>query len=271
MPALSPLLSRYDNVLLDLDGCVRVGDAATERADAAVAALRAAGRGVAFVTNDPAHSPEEAVRELWGLGLHVSATEIVTVGSAIQHVLAETERWSTAFVVGGAAIHRHVGAAGLRILNRTDMAARADVVVVAAHGGFDYDELRGALQAVDRGAELLAAGRDATFPMPDGPWPGTGAVLAGIEAATGARAISVGKPEPQLLQTALDRLGGGVALMVGDRLDADVAGARAAGIDAAVVLTGVTDRATAEAAAAQDQSGIVAVAATLGELVLGPA
>lgn len=269
MPALPAPLDRYDHVLLDLDGCVRVGGQATPRADAAIAALRAAGRGVAFVTNDPGMGPEEVVRQLWGLGVRASVAEVVTVGGAIQHVLAETARWRTAFVVGGAVLHRHVDAAGVRILNHTDLATRVDVVVVAAHDDFDYAELRTATQAVLRGADLLAAGRDATFPAPDGLWPGTGAVLAAVETASGATAISVGKPEPQLFLTALDRLGGGTALMVGDRLDADVGGARAAGLDAAVVLTGVAGREEAELAAEQDGSSIVAIAGSLGELVLG--
>lgn len=263
------LLDAYDHVLLDLDGCVRVGEQATPRADAALAALRAAGKGVAFVTNDPALSPEEAVRQLWGLGVRASASEVVTVGGAIQHVLATTARWRTAYVIGGNALHRHVEAAGVRIRNHTDLAAQVDVVVVAAHTEFDYAELRAATQAVLGGAELLGAGRDATFPAADGLWPGSGAVLAALEYATGATAVSVGKPDPQLFRTALDRLGGGRALMVGDRLDSDVAGAQAAGLDAAVVLTGVTDRAQAEAAAAQEGSPIVAIAESLAELVLG--
>lgn len=270
MPDLPALLAPYDHVLLDLDGCVRVGEEATPRADAAIAALRAAGKGVAFVTNDPAMSPEEIVRQLWGLGVRASTAEVVTVGGAIQHVLAESSPWQTAFVMGDAALFKHVEAAGVRILNRTDLATRVDVVVVAAHSGFDYAELRTATQAVLHGADILAAGRDATFPAPGGLWPGTGAVLAALETSSGAAAISVGKPAPQLFLTALDRLGGGRAIMVGDRLDADVAGAKAAGLDAAVVLTGVTDREAADAAAAEDGSPIVAVAATLGDLVLGP-
>lgn len=266
---LSPLLADVDHLLLDLDGCVRVGERATPRAAQALAALRAAGRGIAFVTNDPVLMPEEVVRQLWGLGLQASVDEVVTVGGAIQHVCAQSARHHTAFVIGPAAIHRHVEAAGLRILNRTDLATRCDLVVVAGHTDFDYAELRTGTQAVLNGADILAAGRDATFPMPDGPWPGTGAVLAALEAATGARATSVGKPEPQLLLTALDRLGGGRALVVGDRLDADAAGAKAAGLDAVVVLTGVTG--PEEAALALEQGLVVGVAESLGELVLGPA
>jgi ribonucleotide monophosphatase NagD (HAD superfamily) len=135
---------------------------------------------------------------------------------------------------------------------------------VAGHDDFSYAELRDATQAVLRGAGIVTAGRDPTFPMPDGPWPGTGAVVAAVESASGARAVSVGKPEAALFHTALDRLGGGRALVVGDRLDADLAGARAADLDGAIVLTGAATREEAEAA----DPPPVAVAETLADLVL---
>jgi HAD superfamily hydrolase (TIGR01450 family) len=263
---LAPLLQRYDHVLLDLDGCVWVGDEPTPGAAEAVEALRAAGKGVAYVTNDARHTTEEFVRKLWGLGFRASLEEVVTVGGALQHVLAESERWRAAYVIGAPAIHRHVTEAGVKVVNGLDVPP-PDVVVVAAHDGFHYGELRGAVNGVLRGAELLAAGRDATFPMPDGPWPATGAVVAAVEAATGVRAMSVGKPEAQLFRTALDRLGPGRALVVGDRLDSDLAGARAAGLDGAIVLSGATSRAQAAEARAGDD-GPVAVADTLASLVL---
>ena len=267
--SLAPLLTRYDALLLDLDGCVRIGRAPTEGAVDAIAALRAGGKRLAFITNDPAFSGEEVVRELWRMGFQASLEEVVTVGGAVQHVLAETPGWHTAFVIGSPAIHRHVEDAGLRILNNTDLAASADVVVIAGHTGFDYDELRGATQAVLEGAAMIAAGRDRTFPMPDGPWPGTGAVVSALECATAEKAVSVGKPEPQLFLTALDRMGIDDAqrvLVVGDRLDADVAGARAAGIDAAVVLTGVATE--EQAMNAKGAGRVVAVAPSLASLVL---
>jgi ribonucleotide monophosphatase NagD (HAD superfamily) len=103
--------------------------------------------------------------------------------------------------------------------------------------------------------------------MPDGPWPGTGAIVAALEAATGVRAINAGKPEAQPFYTALDRLGAtpadGGALVIGDRLDADLGGARAAGLDGAIVLTGAT-----EAAEPAPDEGFVAVADTLADLLL---
>lgn len=262
---LSPFLAPYDHVLLDLDGCVYVGDEPTPGAVEAVAELRTAGKGVAYLTNDARHSGEDFVRKLWSLGFQASLEEVVTVGGALQHLLAGDGRWRSAFVVGSPAIHRHVADAGLRIVNGTSFAPRADVVVVAGHDRFDYDELKGATQAVLRGAALVGAGRDATFPMPDGPWPATGAILAAVEAATGATAECVGKPERHLFATALDRLGPGRALVVGDRLDTDVRGARAAGLDAALVLTGATTR---EDALAAGDPQPVAVAESLARLVL---
>src|SRR4051812_1792535 len=259
-------LSDYDHILLDLDGCVWVGDAPTPRAQDAIARLREAHKGIAFVTNDGRHGDDDYVRKLWRLGFQASREEVVTVGGALQHVLAESEH-RTAYVVGSPAVHRHVTDAGLRILNGSDLAARADVVVVAAHDDFDYGELRGAIQAVLRGAALVCGGRDATFPMPDGPWPGAGPIVAAVEYATRGEAASVGKPGPQPFLTALDRLGPGRALVVGDRLDADAGGARAAGLDCAIVLTGATSDAEARAADPPPAH----VAASLAELVLGRA
>ena len=246
-------------MLLDLDGCLWVGDEPTPRAVEAVAALRAAGKGLAFVTNDGRSADDDHVRKLWRLGFQASREEVVSVGAAIRFACAEG-RWQTAVVVGSAAIHDHVGGAGLRIRPVWNERARADVVVVAAHDDLRYAELRAAVQAVLSGADLLCAGRDATFPMPDGPWPGTGAVVAAVEAATGVTARNVGKPAPDLFRTALDRLGRGRALAIGDRPDADLAAARAAGIDGALVLTG--------AAGMQDVPAGTLAAATLADLVL---
>ncbi len=263
---LARLAASYDVLLLDLDGCVWVGEDATPGAAGAIDTARAAGKSVGFVTNDGRHSAEDFVRKLWRLGLKASVEEVVTVGGALQHALHERYSTRSAYVIGSPAIHRHVTEAGLRVVNGTTFAPRAEIVVVAGHDHLDYDELRVATQAVLRGAELVGAGRDATFPMPDGLWPGTGAILAAIEYATGQRAWTVGKPEPQIFRTALDRFGGGRALVVGDRLDSDVAGAKAAGLDAALVLTGSTGEEEAREALAAGR--VRAVAPTLAALVL---
>jgi HAD superfamily hydrolase (TIGR01450 family) len=262
---LSALIKRYDHVLLDLDGCVRIGREPTDRAAEAIDALRAAGKGVAFITNDSALTPEELVRTLWSMGMRASLEEVVTVGSAIQFVLASRPQWRTAFVIGPDAVWRHVQDAGVTIVNATELPRPADVVVVTGTRTLSFEDLKGATQAILAGADLLSGGRDRTFPMPDGPWPGTGAVVAAIEWATEREAEVVGKPDPGIFRSALDRLGPGRALMIGDRIDSDLAGAHAAGIDGALVLTGVTTRQQAQEAT---DPRPVAIGDTLADLVL---
>src|SRR5881227_2805642 len=135
---LSHLLAAYDSVVLDLDGCVWLGDTCTPGAPEAVAELRGAGKQLAFLTNDARRSPEEYVRKLWSLGIQASLEEVVTVGSAIQHVLAERAPGTGAYVIGAPAIFRHVADAGQRSLNGTELAATADVVVIAGHDTLQF-------------------------------------------------------------------------------------------------------------------------------------
>jgi glycerol 3-phosphatase-2 len=263
--AISPLVARYDNLLLDLDGVVWIGDRPTRRAADAISELRAAGKHLAFVTNDPCHSPEEYVRKLWSLGVQASLEEVVTVGGAIQHVLAERGP-GRAYVIGSPAIFRHVADAGYRIVNHVEPATEADVLIVAGHDDFNYTELQDGMRAVLAGAEMIAAGRDRSFPGDGGLRPGSGAIVAALEYATERPARLVGKPDPQIFFTALDRLNGGRTLMVGDHLVADLKGASAAGLVAAIVLTGVASRQQATAAA---DPAPVAVAEDLYALVTG--
>jgi HAD superfamily hydrolase (TIGR01450 family) len=240
-----------------------VGDEPVPGSVEAVASLREAGKRVAFATNNPRRAGEEYVTKLWGIGIQASLGDVVTVGGAVQHLFAETRRGRTAFVVGTDALRGHVADAGVRVLNGTDLASRAELVLVGGTDELTFADLRDATLAVRRGAELFATSRDATYPMPEGMWPGTGAILAAVETATGANAQIIGKPEPQLFLTAVDRLGDGRTLVVGDSLDTDIAAAAAAGLDAALVLTGAG---TAEASGEADPKP-VAVADSLADLV----
>ena len=260
---LSSIAARYDQFILDLDGSVWVGDEPTPGAVGAIGAVREAGRRVAFATNDPRSATEDYVTRLWRIGIQASLADVVTVGGAVQHLLAETRSGRTAFVIGTDSMRAHVADAGLRVLNGTDLASRAEVVIVAGTEDLVYDDLRKATLAVRRGADFLATGRDPTYPQPDGLWPGTGAILAAVEYASGRSAQVVGKPEPQLLLTALDRLGEGRTLVVGDRIDADLAAAAAAKLDSALVLTGGASRGELHGLDPQP----IAVADTLGELL----
>ncbi len=263
--ALSPLVERYDQLIVDLDGCVWVGDQPVDGSVEAIERLRDAGRRIAFATNNSRRTGEDYVRKLWSMGIQASVGDVVTVGGAMQHLLAETRRGMTAFVIGTQAMVDHVAGAGLKVMNGTDLASRAELVIVSGTEQVTYDEVRVASLALQRGADFLATSRDPTYPMPDGLWPGTGAVLAAVETAVGRKAsMVIGKPESTMYDAARDRLGPGRILGVGDRLEIDVPGARRAGLDQALVLTGGASRAEAEAA---DPSPTF-IADSLGALVL---
>src|SRR3954452_22480794 len=129
---ISPAVRPYDHILLDLDGCVWLGDEALPGAVDAVAALRDAHKSILFLTNDVRHAPEGFVSKLWRLGFRAALAEVVSVGAAVQFVLAERNSGrGTAYVVGSHALVDHVAEAGLRVVNGTEFATRADVVVVA--------------------------------------------------------------------------------------------------------------------------------------------
>jgi glycerol 3-phosphatase-2 len=205
--------------------------------------LRAAGIRTVFLTNDPRGSRAHYAARLTQFGIRTGESEIVTSGSALASFIREREgAGATAFVIGSAPLKAELAGAGID-LRVGEVGRDAQLVAVGGHEGFDYDELRIAGQALRRGARLYAAGRDATFPMPDGPWPGTGAVLAAVEAAGGTGATVVGKPEPYIFDVARSLLVGcrRVAI-VGDNLEADIAGGRRAGLTTILVLTGGTTR-----------------------------
>ena len=150
--SLSPLVDRYDQLIVDLDGCVWVGDQAVDGSVEAVELLRSAGKRVAFATNNSRRTGEDYVRKLWRLGIQASLADVVTVGGAMQHLLAETRRGMTAYVIGTEAMTGHVADAGLKVMNNTDLATRVDVVIVSGTEQVGYAEIRTATLALRRGA-----------------------------------------------------------------------------------------------------------------------
>ncbi len=239
------LADPYDAILLDLDGVLYRWPEPIEGAADAVRALRDAGKRIAFVTNNSSRTSAQVVERVASVGVDARPEEIVTSALATATLLAERGVGS-AFVVGEEGLLEALGNAGIRVVDAS--ADGVDVVVVGFDRGADYTKLKNASVLVERGASLVASNADPSFPAPGGEsWPGAGALLAAIETTTGTHGEVVGKPEPPLFERALASAGGGLPLVVGDRLDTDIAGASRLGWDSALVLTGDADREDVEA------------------------
>lgn len=256
-----PLADRFDGFLIDLDGVVWIGREPVPGSPEALRALLEAGKRLVFVTNNPGRPPAAYAERLRELGVEVGAEQIVTAGMVVARLAGEAAGPDgSAFVIGAPALKEMVAAAGARLLEGEE-GREADVVVVSGHRGFDYAELLTAKRALDRGAALLATSHDPTMPFPGGEVPGTGAVLAAVEVASGRRAEIAGKPERHLFEMAVEAIRGsfrsegdrkeprdGRLAMVGDRITSDIAGGRAAGLETVLVLSGTASREEAEAA-----------------------
>jgi len=238
------IVDRYDAVLFDLDGVLYRGERPIAGAADVVAAVRRAGKAVAFVTNNSARTRADVVAHLASVGIEVSEGEVVTSGLVTAATL-RARGTSTAFVIGEGGLRAAIEAEAIVVLD--DAAGGggrvADAVVVGWDRRATYDSLRRASAHVQRGAALVATNADATFPAADGTlWPGAGALLAAIVTTTGAEPLVIGKPHAPLLEAALAAAGGGRPLVVGDRMDTDIAGARGLRWDSMLVLTGVSTR-----------------------------
>jgi HAD superfamily hydrolase (TIGR01450 family) len=175
-------------------------------------------------------------------GAQTGPQEVLTAGAATAIALSEIQPpLCQVLVVGPPALRSELHAQGISLFSNE---GPCDAVVVAAHDGFDFAELRKAATAVRRGAGLFATGRDAVYPTADGLCPATGAVLAAIETASGQTATIIGKPEPPMFELARKQLGDCTPIaVVGDHIVADIAGAKRAGLAAILTLSGVTTRA----------------------------
>jgi len=212
--------------------------------------VRAGGTRVLFVTNEPRRSRAAVAARLTEIGIPATAADVLTSAAVAACVAGSLNGLANrrALVVGPPAMHDELKGAGFQLVT-SEQAPEAGVVVVGGHEGFDYRELRAAAAAVQGGATLLATGRDAVFPMPDGPWPATGAILAAIETAGGMSAVVVGKPERIIFDIACEALAGCARIgVIGDHLTTDIEGAKRAGLAAILVLTGTTSLADLERA-----------------------
>jgi len=232
------LMAAYDVVLFDLDGTVYHGAQGIPGVPETVETVRAHGTAVRFVTNNASKAPEEVVRHLVGLGIPAEADEIHTSAQAGVAVLKDRlDPGAEVLVVGTESLAAEVTQAGLKPVRQNAESVQA---VVQGHSPDNtWAALAEACLAIRAGALWVACNVDATLPTERGLLPGNGSMVAALRTATDATPLVAGKPEPLLFETAAKSASANRPLAVGDRLDTDIAGAVAAGIDSLVVLTGV--------------------------------
>ena len=240
------LWERYDLLILDLDGVVYLGDQPVIHA---IESLNAARDQVALAaaTNNAAREAEVVAAHLRRLGLPIGDADVVTSAQAGAAILAaDLPSGSEVLAVGGSGVSSALTAAGLspvradRELERSAELASRVAAVMQGHGTdngwWDY---AAACFAINAGALWLATNRDTTVPLPMGSGPGNGAFVQALITATGREPRVAGKPQPGLFLETARRLGAQHPLVIGDRLDTDIDGAIAAGMDSLLVLTGV--------------------------------
>ena len=242
----------FDGLLLDLDGCVYTGRTAVPGAARALNGLAEAGVPVVFLTNNASRSARQVADHITELGVDARPEQVLTSGIVAARELARTmPAGAPVLVVGSEALADQVRDAGLSVVTR---AADDPVAVVQGHSpDTGWRQLAEICTAVRAGAEWWATNLDRTFPTEAGLLPGNGSFVRVVQETTGATPQVAGKPAASMMRAGTDLLGAARPLMVGDRLETDIAGARAAGITAGLVLTGVHREEDARAAPAEER------------------
>ncbi|MFK5690192.1 HAD-IIA family hydrolase [Ornithinimicrobium sp. LYQ92] len=266
-------------LLCDLDGVVYRAHAACPGAVEGLASARAAGVQVLFMTNNASRPPGTVADQLRELGVPADETDVLTASQVAAEELVERRPDLLAsdmvLTVGGPGVRLALQEAGFSTLDPGEVARRAQEgpeqgeqapgerigAVVQGYGPeVDVAALTEATYAIRAGATWVATNDDATLPTDRGLAPGNGALVRAVAHATGAEPVVTGKPHAPAYRVALRRLGLPLdqVLMVGDRSDTDIAGARAVGLANALVLTGVSSRDEAESAVPEQRPDHVA-------------
>jgi HAD superfamily hydrolase (TIGR01450 family) len=200
---------------------------------------------IRYLTNNSTQTRQFYANKLASFGIDVSPDEIVTSASATAEWIAANSNIKTVFVVGGGGLMDELTLVGIKVITRNNPAEEdicCEAVVAGLDKGFTYETLFRAQQVILRTGNFIATNRDTQYPTETGVIPGGGSIVAAIAAASECEPITIGKPEPLGLEFLLAQTGiaSDQSIMVGDRLDTDIACANRVGMHSACVLTGVT-------------------------------
>ncbi|KXS38907.1 HAD family hydrolase [Modicisalibacter tunisiensis] len=225
--------------LTDMDGVLIHEDRALPGAAELIDHWRSQGTPFLVLTNNSIYTPRDLSARLARIGLEVPEERIWTSALATAAFLRDQCPGGSAFVIGEAGLTTAIHEAGFVM---TDVAP--DFVVLGETRTYSFEAITRAIRLIEDGARFIATNPDVTGPSPEGPMPATGSVAALITAATQRQPYYVGKPNPMMFRSALNRLGAHSERtgMIGDRMDTDVVAGIEAGLHTVLVLSGIATR-----------------------------
>jgi NagD protein len=229
--------------LMDMDGVLVHEEQALPGADRFLARLRETGTPFLVLTNNSIYTRRDLSARLRASGLDVPEESIWTSALATARFLESQRPGGSAYVIGEAGLTTALHEAGYTLTER-----EPDYVVLGETRTYSFERITHAIRLIVNGARFIATNPDNTGPSPDGPMPATGSVAALVSRATGVDPYYVGKPNPLMMRSALNAIDAHseTTAMIGDRMDTDIVAGLEAGLEAILVLTGVTTRAAAE-------------------------
>ncbi len=241
--------SNIKALILDMDGVIWKGDAPIGDLPAIFKRIRERGLKFVFATNNGTKTPKEYQAKLADLGVDIEPSQVVTSAMGIAFLLAHKHpRGTKIFMIGEAGIRSALEEKGFEILG-VDRASEAEAVVMGIDRKINFQKIAEAALLVRAGVPFYTTNTDRTFPTPRGEIPGSGAWLSVVTTATGVDPIVAGKPFPYLMELSLETLGTKQeeTLVVGDRLETDIAAGQSVGCPTALVLSGVSTKQEATA------------------------
>lgn len=242
--ATKMLPSHIKALILDMDGVIWRSDTPIGDLPAIFKRIEARGIQYAFATNNSSKTPEQYVDRLKNLGVDVQPWQVVTSSQGAAQAVAQAfPRGTKVFAIGEDGVRVALEEQGFEILS-VERASQAQAVVMGIDRTITFQKAAEAALLVRSGVPFYATNTDRTFPTPRGEIPGAGAWVSIITTATGVQPIVAGKPFPYLMELSLERLGTKKeeTLVVGDRLETDIAAGQAVGCPTALVLSGVSTR-----------------------------
>lgn len=235
-------MRHYQGYIFDLDGTIYLGDKIIPHAPETIADLRQRGYGVVFLSNKPLEQRQSYADKLTRLGIPTSPDDVINSSLALARYLTREMPGATVYAIGEPPLLEELTAAGLRL---SEKPAEIEAVIASFDRTFDYRKLDIGFQALRRGARFLATNADRTCPVNGGEIPDAAAMIGALEGCSGRKVeLVVGKPSLLIMEMVLAQLQlpADACLMVGDRLETDILMGHRAGVDTALVLTGITKR-----------------------------